>query len=52
MKTLTKHFTLIIVLLMAAGTLQAQEKTVINFENATIGSFPAGWTNASGKWVV
>ncbi|NOX86425.1 MAG: DUF1080 domain-containing protein [Chlorobi bacterium] len=53
MKTLKKHLTLLIaVLMVTAGTVSAQEETVINFDNATPGTFPEGWTNATGKWTV
>lgn len=53
MKTLTKHCILLMAAMMvAAGTIAAQEETVINFDNANPGSLPAGWTNASGKWIV
>ncbi len=53
MKTLKKHLILLIAGLMAtAGTVMAQDQTVINFDNANPGSIPDGWTNASGKWIV
>ena len=53
MKILKKQLILLFAALtVTAGMLTAQEETVINFDNATIGSLPAGWTNASGKWIV
>jgi len=52
-KILKKQLILLFAALtVTAGMLTAQEETVINFDNATIGSLPAGWTNASGKWIV
>ena len=53
MKTLKKQwFLLFAALTVAAGMITAQEETVINFDNATTGSLPEGWTNATGEWSV
>ncbi len=53
MKTLKKQLILLFAALtVTAGMVTAQEETVINFDNATTGSLPAGWTNATGKWAV
>lgn len=52
MKTSIKHFFLLSVLLLAVVTMRAQEETLINFDNTKSGSLAAGWTNASGRWLV
>jgi len=53
MKTFKKQLILLFAALtVTAGMVTAQEGTVINFDNATTGSLPGGWTNATGKWVV
>ena len=53
MKTLKKHLILFLaVLMVSAGTVTAQEKTVISFDKDNPGSLPEGWTNATGKWIV
>ncbi len=39
-------------LMVTAGMLNAQEETLINFDNSKPGALPADWTNATGKWMV
>jgi hypothetical protein len=53
MKKIAKQFILLLsVLIVTIGTMRAQDKTLITFNNDKPGELPKGWTNVFGQWTV